>query len=380
MLASRPRQRHVAHCRVKSRGMNSRVRTRRLTVVLILTVGAVAYAGPASAANPAIFVNPQETTLAQFNLMDIWVSSSWESGGDVEVTLNERDVVDGQTDSNGSYASGDVPVAAGVAFCGTNQVDWISSGDFITSTTVMVYCPTVSVTPNPVDRSSGTASFTVTGSGYPQFREMVITLDGSQTPINTNTSVDRSGRFTYQAQMPALPCGTHRLTATSQPPPQIGWERSGPVSTVDATPPLPASTTFMVTGCPSPSPSSSPSSPPPPQRFTPKIVANPAVITDGTLTHVTGTGFAPNVPVALTWQTPAGATLSACSPDADSAPALKADAAGKIDTFCYARPHETLGAAQIVATQGLAHAAAPVVVEGGSMQPSSGGDDFIFRR
>jgi hypothetical protein len=365
---------------MKSSGMKSgHLRARRLTVVLILTIGVVAYAGPASAANPVVFVNPQETTLAQFNLMDVWASSSWSAGGDVFVTLNGREVVDGLTNSGGSYVSGDVPVPAGVALCGANEVDWISGGDFITSTTVMVYCPTVSVAPNPVDRSSGTASFTVTGSGYPQFREMVITLDGSQTPINTATFLDRSGRFTYTANIPALPCGTHRLTATSQPPPQIGWERSGPASTVDATPPLPASTTFMVTGCPSPS--SSPSNPPPPPpRFTPKIVANPAVITDGTLTHVTGTGFAPNAPVALTWQTPAGATLSTCSPDADSAPALKADAGGKIDTFCYARPHETLGAAQIVATQGIAHAAAPVVVEGGSMQPSSGGDDFIFRR
>ena len=83
--------------------------------------------------------------------------------------------------------------------------------------------------------------------------------------------------------------------------------------------------------------------------------------------------------VTLTWQTIAGVQLSACSPNADSAPAPTADATGKLDTYCYARPHQVLGAAQIVAVQSTELAAAPVVVEGGSMQPSSG-DQFIFRR
>lgn len=356
--------------------------TRRLTVTLALTVGAVAYGGTASAANPTIYVNPTETTPALFTTMDIWVSSSWESGGEVEVTLRGTPVANGLTDSNGSYISGDVPVPSSAVACGANEVDWRSGGDFVAYTTVMVYCPTVQVTPNPLGTGGGPATFTVTGSSYPPDRSVYLTLDGTELPFS-GTYTDPNGAFTATVTKPALPCGTRRLTATSQPqvvPRSI--IRSAPISTVDSTPPLPASTTFVVNGAGcavSPSPSSPPVTPPP-SRGAPKIVANPAVLNDGTLTHVTGTGFAPSQPVTLTWQSTAGAPLSVCSPDADSAPPLSSDAKGAIDTYCYAEPHQMLGAAQIVAVQGAAHAAAPVVIEGGSMQPSSGDDQFVFRR
>ena len=381
MRSSHANGRRVSRGRMRS----PRVTARRLTVVLILTIGAVAYGGPASAANPTIYVAPNETTPGMFTLMDIWASSSWGAGNQVLVTLRGTEVANGLTNSSGSYVSGDVSVPAGVVVCGANEVDWISSGDFITSTTVMVYCPTVQISPNPLDTGGGAATFSVAGSGYPPDRAVYLTLDGAALPFN-DTYTDPSGAFTTSLSNPALACGTHQLTATSQPPVIPQWNiRSAAASTVQATPPIPASTTFTVVGagCATTPPTSpSPSTPqqPPPSRFPPKIAANPAVITDGTLTHVTGSGFVPSQPVALTWQTPAGARLSDCSPDADSAPPLKANATGNIDTYCYARPHETLGAAQLVATQGVAHAAAPVVVEGGSMQPSSGGDDFIFRR
>ena len=355
---------------------------RRVTVTLILTIGAVAYAGPASAANPTIYVNPQETTPAMFTLMDIWASSSWGAGNQVFVTLRGVEVANGFTSSTGSYASGDVPVPAGVVVCGANEVDWLSSGDFITSTNVMVYCPTVQVTPNPLGTGGGPATFTVTGSGYPPDRAVILKLDGTQLPFN-DTYTDPTGAFTTSITNPALPCGSHQLTATSQPPVIPQWEiHSAAPSTVAATPPIPANTTVTVNGAAcTTSPSASPTPPQtvPPARGAPKLAANPTVITDGTLTHVTGSGFAPSQPVTLTWQTPAGATLSGCSPNADSAPPLSADAKGAIDTFCYAVPHEMLGAEQILAVQGTARAAAPVVIEGGSMQPSSG-DQFIFRR
>ena len=406
MLAGRPRQRHVAHGGVKSSGMKSsgmkssgmkssgmnrrragggRLTGRRLTVTLILTAGAVAYAGPASAALPALYVTPQETTPAMFTLMDIWASNRVNS--EVVVRLNGTIVAIGATDGNGNYASGDVPVPAGAVFCGSNNVAWYNNdsadANWLAGTTVMVYCPTVQVTPNPLSTGGGPATFTVTGSGYPPDRAVILTLDGTQLPFN-NTYTDPNGAITTSVSNPALACGSHRLTMTSQPPPIIEWEiHSAAPSTVDATPPIPASTTITVNGvgcAPSPSPSPTPpQSVPPPSHGTPKITANPTVLVDGTLTHVTGSGFVPSQPVTLTWQTLAGAKLSVCSPNADNAPPLTADAKGAIDTFCYAVPHEMLGAEQIVAVQGTAHAAAPVVIEGGSMQPSSG-DQFIFRR
>lgn len=399
MHAGRARQRHVAHGHVSgsrvSRGRvtGAHLTSRRLTVTLILTIGAAAYAGPASAANATIYVDPVETEPGLFTLMDIWVNTSWEGSNPVLVALDGREVASGLTAGNGSYVSGDVPVPSGVVFCGSNEVDLISDGDFIASTSVMVYCPTVEVAPNPLGTGGGPATFTATGAGYPPDRAVYLKLDGTDVPLN-GTFTDSNGIFTTSLNSSALACGAHQLTATSQPQVVPKLVRSAAPSTVDPTPDLPASTTFLVNGgscapsqSPSSSPTPSPSAPtsstpalPPPSRGAPKIAANPTVLTDGTLTRVTGSGFVPNQPVTLTWQTPAGARVSVCSPNADSAPPLKADAKGAIATFCYAVPHEMLGAEQIVATQGSAHAAAPVVIEGGSMQPSSGGDQFIFRR
>lgn len=364
-----------------SRAGSARLPARRLTVTLVLIAGAFAYSGTASASNSVIYVNPTETTPALFTTMDIWVSSDFEAGRQVLVTMGNAEIADGVTSSNGSYISGDVHVPAGSFACGANEVDWISDFEFVTSTTVMVYCPTVHVTPNPLGTGGGPATFTATGTGFPPERSVYLTLDGTTLPFN-NTYTDPNGALTTSVTSQALACGSHQLTMTSQPQviPEIAV-RPAASSTVDADPPLPASTTFTVNGAgcatsPSPSP---PPAVPPPSRAAPKLTANPTVFTDGTLTHVTGSGFAPNQPVTLTWQSPAGATLSVCSPNADSAPPLKADAKGAIDTFCYAVPHQMLGAEQIVAVQGTAHAAAPVVIEGGSMQPSSG-DQFVFRR
>jgi hypothetical protein len=118
-----------------------------------------------------------------------------------------------------------------------------------------------------------------------------------------------------------------------------------------------------------------------------RITVDPAVLPTGTLTHVTGTGFTPNEPVKLTWQDAAGTVLDACSANTVGGPPITANASGAIDAFCLALPHANLGAEQIAADQqssGIVplpaeHVTAPVVVEGGSMQPSTG-DGFVFRR
>lgn len=342
----------------------------RLAVAAVLVTTGIAQGGraPAAVAPPTYFVftYPGETTLAQFTQMDVFFSSS--QGGTpfpISVLLRGVTVATAMTNANHAYTSPDLAVPAGAAACGQNPVTIVYTGGrtpvTLAAADITVYCPTVTVTPNPVNSGGGLAVFTVSGTGYPPDRTVDLTIDG-QTPGFGSAFTDGNGAFSQPAQRPALACGTHRITATGEPPPAIGTVLR---SVVDPSPSLPASTDFTVGGCAVAS--------------APKITANPAVLTDGTLTHLTGTGFAPNQAVSLTWQTVAGAQLAACSPNADSAPALTADAAGKVDTYCYARPHELLGATQIVATQGAQHAAAPVVVEGGSMQPSSG-DQFIFRR
>lgn len=364
MHARRAGERHVAHPHVN--------RTHRLAVPLVLPaslvliVVGVVYGGAARAATttPTLTVYPHETTLAQFTTMDVWAGGTF-AGAQVVITMGNTQIVSGTADSSGNYASGDVPVPAGIAVCGQNEVDWYTDNDFIASTQVAVYCPTVQAAPNQFGSGAGTDSFTVTGTGYPPDRDVVFTIDNAQSSFDS-VFTDANGAFTKATSHPALPCGPHQLTAIGQPPVIPQWLRAGATSTVSQFQPLPASAAITVTGCASP-----------PPREKPKLAANPAVVIDGMLTHVTGTGFPPGQPVTLMWETTAGATLSQCSPDAVSAPSLSADAQGRIDTYCLAEPHEILGAARIVALP--AHVAAPVVVEGGSMQPSFG-DQFVFRR
>jgi len=211
----------------------------------------------------------------------------------------------------------------------------------------------ITANPGTITAAQQPAAITVTGSVFFQdFNSFTVDIDG--TPVSSSPTFN-GDTMTTVITAQGLACGTHTITVN---------EKMGGSGPLIATAPL------TVIRCTQPT-----------------LTANPTVVVDGMYTHVTGTGFVPNQPVALTWQTPAGATLTDCSPTADSAPPLSSDAKGAVDTFCFAPPHVVIGAAQIVATQnatqdGIAvtdKAAAPVVVEGGSMQPSSGSDELIFR-
>lgn len=366
---------------------------RRLTVCLTLIVGGVTFGGPATASfGPLFEVNPLETTLGQFTLLDITVDGDWDNRP-ISFNLQGVQVASGTTDGGGNFASGDVPVPSGVATCGANEIDWYVGGGFVDYTDITVYCPAVRVSPDPVQAAGGSDSFAVTGSGFPTDRGVTFTLDGSPVSF-PYTATDGNGHFDLlAASVPALPCGTHQLTATAQPPPVIQWNESGSASTVQQYEPIPASTTFTVGGCPTPPPTSptpTPTVPPPPSRGAAKLTANPDVISDGMLTHVTGTGFPAGSPVTLIWASAVGVPQMLCSPDTISAPQLSADSSGDVNAYCMAPPHQLFGAEKIAAVPrvvtpasfagltGIA-AAAPVVVEGGSMQPSSG-DQFVFRR
>lgn len=211
----------------------------------------------------------------------------------------------------------------------------------------------ITANPSTIIGMQQPVQITVTGSVFFQdFNSFTVDIDGTQLNSSPTFNGD-SMTTTITAQ--GLACGAHTITVS---------EKMG------GGPPITATAPLTVIRC-----------------TQPKLTANPAIVIEGMYTHVTGTGFAPGQPVVLTWQTPAGATLTDCSPTADSAPAPVADANGGIDTFCFAPPHEIIGAAQIVGTQTVTQggaaakqqAAAPVVVEGGSMQPSEG-NELIFRR
>lgn len=212
----------------------------------------------------------------------------------------------------------------------------------------------ITANPGTITAAQQPVPITVTGSVFFQdFNSFTVDIDG--TPVSSSPTFN-GDTMTTVITAQGLACGTHTVTVN---------EKMGGSGPIIATAPL------TVIRC-----------------TQPKLTVNPTVVVDGMYTHVTGTGFVPTQPVALTWQTPAGVTLTNCSPTADSAPPLSTDANGAIDTFCFAPPHVIIGAAQIVATQNATQdgiavtetAAAPVIVEGGSMQPSSGGDELIFRR
>ncbi len=242
-----------------------------------------------------------------------------------------------------------------------------------TGTSISFFVACVTLSPSSITYTSQPATITVTGDDWIPDSPLALSLDGH--PIGHGANTDELGAFTAAIPVSGLGCTPHTVTADQLPPVETTY------SEVIASAPL------TITDCPGTTTTTPPATPP--SSRGPKITADPPVITEGGLTHVTGTGFAPDQPVALTWLAdptapapppsplPAGAV--ACSPNADAAPPVTADSTGAIDVYCYARPHEILGAAQLVAVQGTAQATTPVVMEGGSMQPSTG-DQFVFRR
>jgi hypothetical protein len=218
----------------------------------------------------------------------------------------------------------------------------------------------ITANPGTINSTQEPAQITVAGGPFLTFAQdssgnntFTIDIDGKRVAGTPGPPPVVSVQGTINAVIPAqgLSCGAHTVTVN---------EDMGAGSTIIDTAPLTV-------------------------RCTPAMTANPTVIVDGDLTHVTGTSFNPGAPVTITWQTATGKVLSTCSANALTGKPLNADASGKIDTYCLALPHGEMGAEQIAGDQPAAgatpaeHATVGVVVEGGSMQPSSG-DQFVFRR
>ncbi|MGH6656124.1 MAG: hypothetical protein ACRDVE_13080 [Actinocrinis sp.] len=354
---------------------------RRLTAALALIAGsglAVAI-GPTPAAGaaalPAIFVNPPRITPDPVGSGQLPAAFTVHPDLDpaarylltIDGVPQPFTVVNNQMTFTASPGCG--AHTANVSLDNTGNVPRDQPRATGAGTNISFFVACVRLSPSSITYTSQPATITVTGDDWITTAPVDLTLDGH--PIGQPTQTDEVGTFIANIQVSGLGCTPHTITADQPPPVETTYSE------------VTASAQLTVTGCPSTQPT-----PPPPARSNPRITANPPVLTEGALTHVTGTGFVPNQPLTLTWfagstapaPPPAPATgATPCSPNADSAPPIAANAAGNIDVYCYARPHELVGAAQLVAVQGTGQASAPVVIEGGSMQPSTG-DQLIFRR
>jgi len=304
---------------------------------------------------PVLTAHPAEVALAQFSRFT--VDGSLLPTGPATIRLQGIAAGTARVDANGILPTTRFDVPAGAARCGRDPVTLDHGGTVAATAIVAVFCPTLTVTPDPVDSGGAAAVLDLTGTGFPPNRAVDLGFDGTD---RTTVTSDGNGsvRGTLRGVVPA--CGAHQVAATARPP------ATATPATLGDFPPIGATAPVTVVGCA-------------------RIVADPDVLQQGMLTHVTGTGFLPRSPVTVTWRSLDGAFTGACAPDAISEPALRTDPAGRIDVFCLALPHQAVGSLRITAEQPPETETAPVVVEDGSMQPSHGDEDqdanqFVFRR
>jgi hypothetical protein len=298
---------------------------------------------------PQIRAIPVETTLAQFTRFT--VDGSLLPTGPATIRLQGAAAGPVAVDGEGTFPSTDFKVPANSARCGANTVSIDRGGPALATAPIAVYCPAVTATPNPVDSGGRAATLTVAGTGFPPDRPIDLGFDGQ---ARTTVTSDANGAVhgTISGVTPA--CGRHQASGTAHPP--AGATPADAQSFL----PISATTGVTVVGCA-------------------RLAANPDVIEQGLLTHVVGTGFLPKTPLTLTWQNTDGSVIASCSPNAVTVPSLATDAAGRLDVFCLAYPHEAVGSVLIAAMQSPERETVSVIIDDGSMQPSNG-NQLVFRR
>jgi hypothetical protein len=288
-------------------------------------------------------------------------------------------------DDEGDYG-GSFPATGAV--CGTNTVtveEILDNGltEAEGTAPIVVQCPQITLDPDTVAQSAEPTTVQVTGTAFTPAFEAPITLNGAQA---AEPDVAEDGGFTTPITVSGLACGSYTVTATmvvATIQARIQNPGAPAVLAADLTPlgggaglhlASPAST---ATAASAPLTVTCSSSPPPTQPAGPvTLAANPNVVSVGSVTSVTGTGFAPNTPVTLTWQLAGGVTLPA------STTPVTSDGSGNITDPLIVLLPAAPGPCNLVATQGTDTASAPVIVQDGSMEPSTGdqgGDQLIFR-
>lgn len=274
------------------------------------------------------------------------------------------------------------------AVCGTNTVTVfdVLRGQTVNqgSATFVEQCPQITLNPATVAQSDEPTTVQVTGTEFTPAIDAGITLDGAQV---ADPQINRTGGFTTPITVSGLACGTYPVTATMvlaniqsrlqtpgapavltadiRPLGGVGLSMAGPTSTATT------ATAPLTVTCPAP-----PTNPTPPAGPV-TLKADPSVVSIGSVTLVTGTGYTPNAPVTLTWQLAGGATVPATTTP------VTADGSGNITDSLVVLLPVAPGQCNLVATQGTATASAPMVVQNGSMEPSTGdvggSDQLIFR-
>lgn len=228
--------------------------------------------------------------------------------------------------------------------CGVHPVRLVQPSQFgpvDAQSSYTVLCPQVAVQPGTIDKPAEPAPATVTGNGYDADAAVTVTIGGQ---VVAGAVTDGVGAFSVPITLADLDCGPHPLTAAEP-----------------GTPAAQAGTSVRVRCT---------HSHPPPSH----LALNPDVVATGMTTRVTGSGFQPTAQVTLVWHLADGTT------EAVGGSPVIADAHGGIDFYTLVLPHGATGGRTMVATDAISSATAQAVVQGGTMQPSGGGPQIVFRR
>ena len=349
-------------------GRDAHHRVLRLLAAVTTLVAAVTIAGAAGHGGAAYAesrpgsaeVTPTTAPLSQlatFTVITSYNADAITATVGVEFTGSGEPTTVGQLSAQPDGSLGGTFPATG-AICGTNTVtlvDESAEGDpVITQMPITAYCPSIAIAPNTVAYSSEPTTVQLTGSGFVDSSPIRILIDGH--PVTQGTS-GADGTVAMPITISGLTCTPHEVIVQMPP--------TGAVPTVANS----ASAPLTVTACPT---APTTPTPPPTQPHPPTLQANPDVVEQGQVTHVTGTGFAPNAPVVLTWRPTSGSATQ-------SGPTLTSDASGNIDDYLVVLLNDLYVPCDLVATQGTSSASAPVLVEGGSMEPSTN-DQLVFRQ
>ena len=311
--------------------------------------------GATASTGDSLVLSPAAAPLAQ--LQQFSVSGTVTDGNALFLDVSLNGTVIGTASFGDSGYSGTVTPAPagepGAITCGPNTVTVENPpGDVpsppLASATLTAECtnptpsptptaPTIALNPATITGASEPAQVGVTGYRFNDRLPVTLTLNG-HTVGKSQPNLD--GVFTATVTAAGLGCGTHQVTAAQQ-----GFTAGSSLT---------ASAPLAVTGCAG------------------RLAINPSVLQPGELTHVTGTGFVAGQPVTLTWRLPHG------GPPLLGRLPVTADGKGGIAAWFMVMPGDLLGQRVLVATQAGTSVTANAVVDGGPMEPSSGGR-LIYR-
>lgn len=233
------------------------------------------------------------------------------------------------------------------------RVRWTYGGKFVDQqdyrSAVHVLCPELSVTPERLPAATPATPLVWEVTGF--VPDSVVALRLGDQPVQV-VETDQVGGARWTAQAPQVPCGVVPARAIDRSEPEVRKERGIPTDLV-----VEALDRVRV-DCPD--------RPQPEPPVVPAVVqVNPAVVSTGTTTRVTGQQFPPGAPVALSWVLPGGRTVPAGT--------ATADAAGSVRVDLLVMAGSGTGTRQLLAGSGTAAASDQVLVVGGTTQPGRQG-------